>query len=193
MGSATFEQYADGADVAAAFIHARHAALAEAGHSSYSGTLAQKADFVVITRQVMNLDDAQQLAADLINGSDPRIDDKWGPAGAIAVRTATRTVIVDGLSGQVPARVTFDAPDLERVTGLALQRGLVTATESVTGGFLRSYSRSSPYPGHTFARGHGTAVGYTDGVAELTVAKSEEALHAQTVPDGWLFFGWVSS
>lgn len=193
MGAAPFDQYADGADVAAAFVDARHAALAESGHSSYSGTLAAKHDFVVITRQVMNLDDAQHLAADLINGSDPRIDDKWGPAGAIAVRTATRTVIVDGLTGQIPERLTFDAPELERVTGLALQRGLVTATESVAGGLLRSSSRSSPYPGHTFARGHGTAFGYTGGVAELTVAKSEEAFHAQTVPDGWLFFGWASS
>lgn len=29
---------------------------------------------------------AQELAYKLIDGGDPRIEDKWGPAGCIAVR-----------------------------------------------------------------------------------------------------------
>jgi hypothetical protein len=88
VGAWAFEQYADGSDVAAAFRAARDAAVVEHGHGGYSGSIAEKHDYVVITRQVMDLHDAYRLARELIERQDSRVDDKWGPAGAIPVRGA---------------------------------------------------------------------------------------------------------
>lgn len=89
MGAAVFEQYADGTDVVVAFADARRAAADEHGHGGYSGTLAEKDNYVVVTHQSMSLDQARQLARDLIDRQDRRINDKWGPAGAIPVRSST--------------------------------------------------------------------------------------------------------
>ena len=98
MGAAPFDQYADGADPAAAFVTARDEARSENGHS-FSGTIAEKDDYVIITATAMDPEQAQTLGADLMHRADPRIDDKWGPAGAIAVRQPIRTVTVDQLEG----------------------------------------------------------------------------------------------
>jgi hypothetical protein len=146
VGASTFEQYADGAEVAAAFRTARNDAAAEHGDGGYSGSLAEKHDYVVITRQAMDLDDAYRLARDLITRQDPRIDDTWGPAGAIGVRNRTRTVVVDDLPGTLiggdltPARRSPPAgcaptphPVPRRAasrTSPALQAQRPTATES---------------------------------------------------------------
>lgn len=37
----------------------------------------------MVTEEVMTLEQAQALAHGLIGNRDPRIDDKWGPAGCI--------------------------------------------------------------------------------------------------------------
>ena len=55
----------------------------ENGHS-YSGGIGMKHDFVKIAT-VDTLAEAEALADKLIDACDPRIDDKWGPAGCIAV------------------------------------------------------------------------------------------------------------
>jgi hypothetical protein len=89
VGAWVFEQYADGVDIAVAFAGARRAAADEHGHGGYSGTIAEKDDYVVITHQLMSLDEAHQLARGLIDRQDRRINDKWGPAGAIPVRNST--------------------------------------------------------------------------------------------------------
>jgi hypothetical protein len=50
MGAATFETYRDGADVSAAFRNAVEEAGWEYGHGGYTGTIAEKDDYVIITR-----------------------------------------------------------------------------------------------------------------------------------------------
>lgn len=56
----------------------------ESGHS-YSGEIGMKHDFRHIAT-VETREEATALANKLIEDSDPRIDDKWGPAGCITVQ-----------------------------------------------------------------------------------------------------------
>ncbi|GAA2617275.1 hypothetical protein [Paractinoplanes durhamensis] len=87
MGADTFTHYQAGADAETAFVQARKEALHQHGHGGYSGTLAEKDTFLVITDQPMSAQAAKALAGELIERNDPRIEDKRGPAGAIASRS----------------------------------------------------------------------------------------------------------
>lgn len=100
MGSSTFHTIGSGNDARLAFREAREDAKYDHGHGGYSGSIAEKDDYVVIQPKPVPQDVATRLANDLIDQYDPRISDKWGPAGAIAIggteikneRTLTLTV-----------------------------------------------------------------------------------------------------
>lgn len=81
MGACDFSQYGKGKNANEAFQSARDQAAWEHGHGGYTGTLAEKHDFVLIPlpegRKPMD------YAYELLNDGDPRVDDKWGPAGCI--------------------------------------------------------------------------------------------------------------
>lgn len=81
MGAEIFYQNAEGATVDKAF----EAGLADAyyafGHRGYTGSMAEKDSFVEIALPEGR--EAEEYAAELIKNDDDRIDDKWGPAGAI--------------------------------------------------------------------------------------------------------------
>jgi len=98
MGAETFTELQHGTDAKQAFHEAVSDASYELGSGGYTGTIAEKSSFVVISDTPMWLDEAQRLAGKLLNADDPRISDKWGPAGAIAVCTPYRTVkcVVEG-------------------------------------------------------------------------------------------------
>ncbi len=168
MGANSFETYHDGANVETAFAEAVQAAAWEHGNGGYTGTIAEKDDFIIITEQPISYDEATRLARDLLTRKDPRVADKWGPAGAIPVKQTTRTVRLDNL----PTPALGGSPDrqLARVTRIARDRALITEAETVTEGY------------RLFPEGF-----------SLTVAKDPAAVTAQTEPDGWLFFGWASS
>ena len=68
------------------FEYARKNAQYENGHSGYTGTIAEKDSFTVISDEGISYAKAFKLADDLIEKSDARIDDKWGPAGAIRIK-----------------------------------------------------------------------------------------------------------
>lgn len=56
------------------------------GHAGYTGTIAEKSDFIYIrmpdkVHALPTAKQAEQYAA--TNDDDPRINDKWGPAGCI--------------------------------------------------------------------------------------------------------------
>lgn len=85
MGSTTFEHYAAGVDPKDAFSRAREEAGYDSGHGGYSGTIVEKGDFTIITRTPLLDMEAAALARRLVNDGDPRINDKWGPAGAIPI------------------------------------------------------------------------------------------------------------
>jgi hypothetical protein len=96
MGGTTFEHYASGALATDAFGRARDEAGYESGHGGYSGTIQEKGEFTVITNTPLLENEAYALAHKLIEADDPRIRDKWGPAGAIPVVTGKRTEQVSG-------------------------------------------------------------------------------------------------
>jgi hypothetical protein len=82
MGAHTFIQSARGKTAKDAFIDAKQQACWEHGHGGYTGTLAEKYDYVMIGK-ADDKNAARKLADELIEAGDHRIDDKWGPAGCI--------------------------------------------------------------------------------------------------------------
>lgn len=86
MGAQTFRSFGDGAEIESAFERAVSDAKYEHGHGGYSGTIAEKGDYVVVQDSPLSVSDAEDIASRLIRDNDERITDKWGPAGAIRVR-----------------------------------------------------------------------------------------------------------
>lgn len=91
MGADEFTTLGVGKSMADAFRQARERAQWEHGHGGYSGTIAEKGNAVVVGQpsQPLPLDKARELAWAMMENDDPRVSDKWGPAGAIRVDTAT--------------------------------------------------------------------------------------------------------
>jgi hypothetical protein len=87
MGSQSFSIVANGSNLNEAFRSAVENARWEYGNGGYTGSLAEKSDVIAITSTPMSEQAAAELAHSLIDSSDPRIDDKWGPAGAIPIDT----------------------------------------------------------------------------------------------------------
>lgn len=83
MGAETFATRGKGKTARAAFDAARDQALYDHGHAGYSGTLAEKHSFVVIP--VPEGADPVLFAQQLIDDGDERINNKWGPAGCVAL------------------------------------------------------------------------------------------------------------
>lgn len=82
MGASTFEVIAKGATAKEAFENAASQDRYENGHS-YSGGIGMKHSFKLIALPAGKV--ASDYANELINNGDPRIDDKYGPAGCIAL------------------------------------------------------------------------------------------------------------
>lgn len=81
MGAQTFATVAKGKTAQKAFDHARDEAAWEHGHGGYTGTIAEKSNFVMIP--AVEGEKPMDTAERLIDEGDPRVDDKWGPAGCI--------------------------------------------------------------------------------------------------------------
>ena len=82
MGATTFTQVGKGKTATEAFLTAVAEARHQYGHGGYTGTLAEKGTFVLI--QPPEGADLRAFVADLLNkDDDPRISDKWGPAGCV--------------------------------------------------------------------------------------------------------------
>ncbi|MEV1040550.1 hypothetical protein AB0J01_28455 [Streptomyces sp. NPDC050204] len=103
MGAEGFTAYQNGTEAEQAFQEAVENAEHEHGHGGYTGTLAEKNSYTVITKTPMPMDEAEEYATKLLNADDPRISDKWGPAGAIPVLTDRREVEVIITTADAPA------------------------------------------------------------------------------------------
>lgn len=81
MGADWFETEAYGADAKAAFKTAREEAQCDRGHGGYTGTIAEKHTFKLVTPG------GNETLRDFLDrmADDPKFDDKWGPAGAVRV------------------------------------------------------------------------------------------------------------
>ena len=110
MGATTFYDVVKGSSAKDAFEKAVEEAQYEYGHGGYTGTIAEKDSFVMITppfkatitvtpemttteikaltREVRKL--FMDYAEQLIEDSDSRVDDKWGPAGCLEIKPSTK-------------------------------------------------------------------------------------------------------
>jgi hypothetical protein len=86
MGATTFETVASGKTAEEAFAAARDRARHLHGAGGYTGTIAEKHSFVMVSQTRMPREEARSLAERLIEETDPRVDDKWGPAGCIRLQ-----------------------------------------------------------------------------------------------------------
>ena len=84
MGAEIFYHTVSGSTVEEAFNNAVKEACYDHGHGGYTGTIAEKDSYVVI--KCPKGREPTEYADTLINNGDERIDDKWGPAGAIKVK-----------------------------------------------------------------------------------------------------------
>jgi hypothetical protein len=83
MGACNFENIAAGKTAREAFSAAVAEAKYEYGHGGYTGTIAEKRGFVMMSDGALPLEKARALADRAIDDGDARIDDKWGPAGCV--------------------------------------------------------------------------------------------------------------
>jgi len=81
MGAEVFITRAVGTISSQAFNNAQVEACYEAGNNGYTGTIAEKSEFTMI--DCPEGIDPEVYAWLLIDNEDPRVDDKWGPAGCI--------------------------------------------------------------------------------------------------------------
>lgn len=83
MGSTTFYDYGWGKTAEQAFEKLTEEATYENGHGGYTGTIAEKNSFIMISLPVgQNPDDYSEK---LIDEEDERVADTWGDAGCIIV------------------------------------------------------------------------------------------------------------
>lgn len=83
MGACDFIQSGRGKTAQEAFSKAVQHAQYMSGHGGYTGTIAEKREFVMVTSDTLDERDAVTLAQKLLDEDDHRITDKWGPAGCI--------------------------------------------------------------------------------------------------------------
>lgn len=85
MGATTFVQYATGETAEAAFAAAVAKAQYDYGHSGYTGTIAEKHDFILLPlsdERRAELNEYPYSFSYAFNDPDwDKVDDKWGPAG----------------------------------------------------------------------------------------------------------------
>jgi hypothetical protein len=89
MGAEVFSSRAAGKDADEAFQAAVKQAEWDYGHAGYTGSIAEKDDFVLVVNEPMEIGAAAAFADQLINDDDERVTDKWGPAGCIPLDDGT--------------------------------------------------------------------------------------------------------
>lgn len=161
MGANEFHNLAEGPDVATAFSNAYDQAVHEHGHGGYSGSLAEKRDYVVMVQQPVSQVAAYALARQFLEDQDERIDDKWGPAGAIPVCTGTRKVQVK-VDGKIDDWWSSSNNDFAAVTAELKAQKLLRRGERVVGVSLNSYTQVNP-------RGQSRVTHFRDGTATVTI------------------------
>lgn len=172
MSASFFSTITRKSDPAEAF----EAAVAEAFWAQppggYTGTVADKESYVIMQTAPLRATDAQVRAREL--DEDPRIEDKWGPAGAIAVVHHTRVVKVEA---SLPSRRFIGPAGDQQIVTAATDA--LRATEVLRPGEEVIGAYRMPLPDRYLI----ATIGRAD--ADLT----PQAL-ASADPDGWLFFGW---
>lgn len=79
----TFGTRASGKNAKNAFENAVMDAKYRFGNAGHTGTIAEKSSFIEIPADEVGDTDPEEYADQLIREEEPRISDKWGPAGCI--------------------------------------------------------------------------------------------------------------
>ena len=87
MGAEAFSSTSTGKTAKEAFWKAVDAAQRKYGYEGYTGSIAEKDEFVMI-KAPKDLD-PYEYTEKLSEEHDDRISDKWGPAGCIEVKKGT--------------------------------------------------------------------------------------------------------
>ena len=86
MGATNFYCTSVGPTPQEAFANAVKEAQWEHGHGGYTGTIAEKTSFTVVSDEPLTSENANNLANSLM---DTDYADKWGPAGCIPLHPST--------------------------------------------------------------------------------------------------------
>jgi len=84
MGACDFVVVVRGKNAKDAFSEAVQEARYMNGHGGYTGTIAEKGEFVMVGTTATEAD-AYTRSQELLGANDSRISDKWGPAGCITI------------------------------------------------------------------------------------------------------------
>jgi len=88
MGASVFFGSGTGKTAKEAFNTIVEDAMYEFGHGGYTGTIAEKDSFKVLSDKVYeSYKEAYDYAESLVDEGDPRVDDKWGPAGCLKFKS----------------------------------------------------------------------------------------------------------
>jgi hypothetical protein len=93
MGACDFTVTAEGSTVSEAFQRVTSEARYMNGHGGYTGTIAEKHEYVELGSKP-TLREALEWADELLEADDERIQDKWGPAGAIRIGNTDQWLFV---------------------------------------------------------------------------------------------------
>lgn len=99
MGATTFFTVSTGKTPAEAFSKARGKARYEFGSEGYTGTIAEKEDYTIVSAP-LPMEEARALASKLIYDEDSRVNDKWGPAGVIRLSDVTNGFLFFGWASE---------------------------------------------------------------------------------------------
>ncbi|MER5302253.1 hypothetical protein ABT039_22720 [Streptomyces lasiicapitis] len=169
MGAEYFSAYQAGTNVDQAFRDAVEHARYEHGHGGYTGTIAEKHSYTVVTKTPMTESDAEAYADKLLEPDDAPLLDDWGPAGAIPVLTDRRRV-----------RVTIPETRAGFKTAEEAALAALTASGNLKEGEKPAYGIQGVYCTHP-------RTGYLlSGDLEVPLEGGPLEHH------GWLFFGYAS-
>jgi len=110
MGAQEFSVYAVAKTPQDAFRKAQREADDYYGHrEGYSGQINSKHEFVVVPYEKYKGREAEKVAWELVEQNWRGLDDKWGPAGCIEIKTdkASRIKKSEGVSGKKGYKVYY--------------------------------------------------------------------------------------
>ena len=93
MGTRDFMATAMGKTAQEAFENAVETARHEYGNRGYTGTIAEKDEFIMVT--VPKGNDPYQYAQNILNNEQHTVSDKYGPAGCILLNTTKEKEFVE--------------------------------------------------------------------------------------------------
>lgn len=83
MGTTKFTTSSVGQTAEDAFFNAIKQAKHYYGHSGYTGSIAEKHSFIMMSEETLSADKAIEFAQEAFENGNSKIHNKWGPAGCV--------------------------------------------------------------------------------------------------------------